>query len=202
MTPGAAAAGRRRSGAALAWRVLGAAAFVLYPPLVWYGFSLGRPRLAASILLCLALPLAVARLRGERARAARSLAVLPLVTVVALVLTAALDRQGFALAAPAAINAVLLATFGSTLRPGAVPMIERFARLQVADPSPEQRAWCRAWTRIWCAFFALNGAVAAALALWAPLAWWALYNGLLSYLLSGALLGGEWLLRRRRFGRT
>src|SRR6185436_7648546 len=53
--------------------------------------------------------------------------------------------------------------------------------------------------RIWCLFFALNGSTALLLALAAPLAWWTLYNGLIAYLLIGALFATEWILRRRRF---
>ena len=63
-------------------------------------------------------------------------------------------------------------------------------------------AWCRMWTWIWCTFFVINGSIATALALLAPLDWWALYNGLIAYALIGALLLGEWLLRRRRFPRV
>jgi uncharacterized membrane protein len=42
-----------------------------------------------------------------------------------------------------------------------------------------------------------NGLMAAALTLWAPLTWWALYTGLISYGLMGLLFAGEWLVRRR-----
>ena len=44
--------------------------------------------------------------------------------------------------------------------------------------------------------------VAAGLALWAPLAWWTLYNGLIAYLLMGLLFAAEWLVRQRVRGRT
>jgi uncharacterized membrane protein len=49
-------------------------------------------------------------------------------------------------------------------------------------------------------FFAVNGSVALATALWASTALWTLYNGLVAYLLMGALMGGEWLVRRRLQG--
>jgi uncharacterized membrane protein len=48
---------------------------------------------------------------------------------------------------------------------------------------------------VWCAFFALNGATAAALAAWAPWSCWLAYNGAVSYGLMGLLIAGEWLLR-------
>ena len=100
---------------------------------------------------------------------------------------------------PVAINALLLLTFGWTLRRGAMPMVERFARLQLDDPTPAQLAWCRLWTWIWCGFFVWNIVVATVLAVAAPLAWWATYNGLISYVLMGGLFATEFLMRRRRF---
>ncbi|MCR9246575.1 MAG: hypothetical protein NXI31_16195 [bacterium] len=200
---------------ALRW--LAGLALVAYPVLVWLGLTAvedvsgtdgdsGRaepgwasPRWLALMLLLLVLPVAVVRLRSSRRAAVRGLAFVPLVAVVGLLAAAILDGAGLMLAVPAAINAVVLGAFGVTLRAGAMPMIERFARLQEPELDAEQRAWCRLWTWIWCAFFLVNGTVAAMLALFAPLSWWAFYNGLLSYGLVGLLLGGEWLLRRRRF---
>jgi len=146
------------------------------------------------------LPVAAFRLRGRPDVGMRVLGLPPLVAIATLVLAALLDARGWVLAVPVAINALLLAAFGATLRRGTMPMIERFARLQTGELTPEQQAWCRTWTAIWCLFFALNGAAALALALAAPLAWWTLYNGLIAYLLMGTLFAGEWLLRRRRFG--
>jgi uncharacterized membrane protein len=94
-----------------------------------------------------------------------------------------------------------LVGFLVTLRPGSTPMIERFARLRVSNLSGATRAWCRLWTWIWCGYFLVNGGVSLAFARAASLTWWALYNGLIAYALLGTLLGTEWVMRRRRFGR-
>ena len=182
------------------WSALAAAALIAYPLLVWLGLTHGSPRLLALLLIAVLLPVAAFRLRGRPDVGMRVLGLPPLVAIATLVLAALLDARGWVLAVPVAINALLLAAFGATLRRGTMPMIERFARLQTAELTPEQQAWCRAWTAIWCLFFTLNGAAALTLALAAPLAWWTLYNGLIAYLLMGALFAGEWLLRRRRFG--
>jgi uncharacterized membrane protein len=50
-------------------------------------------------------------------------------------------------------------------------------------------------TQLWCAFFIANGAVAIYTALFGSRDDWALYNGLIAYLLMGGLFGGEWLYR-------
>ena len=97
---------------------------------------------------------------------------------------------------PALVNAVLLGTFSYSLaKPPTV--IERFARLK--HPNPPQRVidYARAVTKVWCVFFILNGSAAIATAVWGSDAVWALYNGLISYILMGSLMGIEWLVRRR-----
>lgn len=97
---------------------------------------------------------------------------------------------------PVLVNAVLLAVFGISLWRGP-PVIERLARLAEPGLPPEGVAYTRRVTEAWCVFFLLNGAAAAASALWLSTEGWALYNGFIAYLLIGAMFGGEWLLRRR-----
>jgi uncharacterized membrane protein len=78
-------------------------------------------------------------------------------------------------------------------------MVERFARLQDPELGPAQVVYCRSVTKVWCGFFVLNGALSATLALWAPLSVWALYTGLLSYVLIGLLGAAEYVVRKFRF---
>lgn len=97
---------------------------------------------------------------------------------------------------PVGMNLALLLVFGgSLLRPP--PMIERFARLLHPDLPAKGVRYTRRVTEIWCAFFVLNGSVAAYTALAASREAWVLYNGLIAYVLMGALFCGEWLVRRR-----
>jgi uncharacterized membrane protein len=91
---------------------------------------------------------------------------------------------------------LLLALFGASLKYGP-PMVERLARLR--EPQLPQKAirYTRHVTIAWCLFFLCNGLCAAALTLWAPLSWWALYTGLISYVLIGLMFAIEWLIRQR-----
>ena len=57
--------------------------------------------------------------------------------------------------------------------------------------------YTRRVTQAWCLFFLFNALTAAGLALWAPLAWWTLYTGVIAYGLMGLLFAGEWLVRQR-----
>ena len=81
--------------------------------------------------------------------------------------------------------------------------IERFVMLtkpaELLDD--RKRAYMRHVTQIWVAFFCFNGAVATYTAVAGSTAAWAIYNGLVSYLLMGLLFGGEYVVRclfRRR----
>lgn len=175
-----------------------AALTVLYPLAVYYGLTrLGtRP-----VVIVLAVLLGLRALLKWQAlvREPRELIGVLLIGG-ALSCSALFDDHRFLLATPVLINAGLFITFAGSLRTD-TPLVERFARLQVIDLSPEELRYCRSVTRVWSAFFVLNGSAALALALLAPLSWWALYNGLLSYVLIGLLGASEYVIRKRRFGR-
>lgn len=96
---------------------------------------------------------------------------------------------------PVLVNVVLLVVFGLSLVRGP-SVAERIARLSEPDLDAYGQAYTRRVTQVWCAFFVINGSIALATALWASDEVWALYNGLIAYLLIGTLMGGEWLVRR------
>ncbi|MFT6396548.1 MAG: putative membrane protein [Bradymonadia bacterium] len=158
------------------------------------------PRGGALVLAALMVPATIVRLRGLDRPSIRTVAFVPLVAMAMLLGGAVLNRVGFVLAVPSAVNAVLLAGFAPTLWRGP-PMVERFARIQHKDLTDAEVRWCRSWTVVWCAFFAWNGTVAAALAVFAPLEWWTGYNGFLSYMQMGILFIVEFVFRKIRFRR-
>jgi uncharacterized membrane protein len=104
---------------------------------------------------------------------------------------------------PVGVSATMLAAFGLTLlHPPS--MVERIARASGAVLDAAGVRYTRAVTIVWCVFFVANGCIALATALAGSREAWALYNGLLSYLLAGAILGGERVVRevlRRRADR-
>jgi uncharacterized membrane protein len=97
---------------------------------------------------------------------------------------------------PVAINLAFLASFSFSLWRGP-SMIERLARLREPKLSPRAIAYTRQVTKVWCLFFVLNGSMALYSALRLSDAAWALYNGVIAYVLMGTLFGIEWLIRRR-----
>ncbi len=174
-----------------------------YPVLIWFGLTRFEPRgLALIVLAFAALRFGIAQ-RGATqpfGAAIRSLAV-PALMVGGIVGAVVIwnDEIGLLLM-PVAISLAFLFTFGLSLISG-LPMVERFARLQVASLSAEEVAYCRRVTWVWCGFFIMNAGIAATLAGARALDAWALYTGLISYLLMGTLFAAEYLYRHWRFRR-
>ena len=77
------------------------------------------------------------------------------------------------------------------------PIIERFARIQHPNLPEQGMRYTRKVTQIWSLFFAFNGLMATATALWSSFAFWSLYNGFISYLLMGLLMAVEYWVRIR-----
>jgi len=95
---------------------------------------------------------------------------------------------------PLFMNVAMLAAFAHTLwKPPS--MIERFARLVEPNLPEAGVRYTRKVTWVWCAFLAGNGLAALWTALYASLEVWALYNGLIAYVLMGTLFGVELLVR-------
>lgn len=78
-----------------------------------------------------------------------------------------------------------------------MPMVERLARIREPQLSPAGVRYTRKVTKVWCGFFICNGAVALFTVLYVDLRLWTLWNGMLSYILMGTLMAGEWLVRQR-----
>ncbi|HEY1360768.1 MAG TPA: hypothetical protein VGF60_00910 [Xanthobacteraceae bacterium] len=118
--------------------------------------------------------------------------------LVAIVLIAGLALLDGALAAkayPVVLSAGLALLFGLSLRQPR-SLVERFAELSGDVLSPAGRRYCRRVTLVWSIWLALNTAVSAGLALAGSLAAWTLWTGLIAYVVTGAIFGGEFMLRR------
>jgi uncharacterized membrane protein len=160
-----------------------------YPLLMYAAMGRFEPRWLSLLLFALA----VLRALGSREAVWMwAAAGTGLLAVVALLGNQALPLKLY----PALVNAVLLAVFLASLR-WPPSMAERFARMQEPQLPPFAIVYTRRVTQVWCGFFVINGGLALATALWASDAAWALYNGLLAYLLMGVLHAVEWTVRRR-----
>lgn len=96
---------------------------------------------------------------------------------------------------PVIISTSIFAAFTFTLfRPPS--MIETFARLQDKNLPDKAIPYCRNVTKIWCIFLLINSLIALYTALLTDMETWALYNGLISYILMGLLFAGEFIYRK------
>lgn len=174
----------------MSWNVLTVLLTLVYPLAIWLGHDRIEPRwLAGLLLLTVATRLPTLKVGA----AARWTAAGALVLVACAVATnAVLPLKLY----PVLVNAAMLAAFGASLVAGP-SMIERLARLREPDLPPAGVRYTRRVTQAWCVFFVVNGSIALATALFASEALWSLYNGVIAYLLMGAMFGGEYLLRLR-----
>ena len=176
-----------RVATALAWL-----ATLLYPLAIWLGLARFEPRWLGLFLLLVALLRALASREPVWWLAASGALVLVIATFV---LNDGLPLKLY----PVLVNVAMLLVFAASLwKPPTV--IERLARLRHPDLPPEGVRWVANVTRAWCVFFVANGGIALWTALAASDATWALYNGAIAYVLIGAMLAGEWLLRPRHAG--
>lgn len=96
---------------------------------------------------------------------------------------------------PVLVNLMMLAVFGGSLFAGQT-VIEKLARLQQPDLPEKAVRYTRRVTQVWCVFFIINGTLAALLVRLGRYDWWAVYTGVIAYVLMGMLFAGEWLYRK------
>jgi uncharacterized membrane protein len=172
-----------------------AALLVAYPLAVYFGLQFFSPR-SIGVFLAVVLILR-AWFARHQLRAAKT-QLYPVVALGGLCALAAIvfDSAESLRLLPVVVNGICLIVFAFTLhRPPS--MIERFAR--IVHPHLDARGVCytRRVTQVWCVFFVCNGAMALYTAVAGTAAQWALYNGLIAYVLMGLLFGAEFLVRQR-----
>lgn len=182
--------------------LLVAGALLLYPLLMYVSESrLGVQWMAIGVIAVCVLRLAVSRFGTPSldARAVFGTRELLLICcgAIALALVSLLRGSSSAmLYYPVLVNGVMLVAFGGSLfSPQTV--VERIARLRDKDLPAQAIPYLRRVTAAWCVFFVSNGAIALYTATASSFETWALYNGLIAYILIGAMFAGEFLIRIR-----
>ncbi|MGH8618538.1 MAG: hypothetical protein ACREUW_12680 [Burkholderiales bacterium] len=170
--------------------------WAVYPLLVYAGLMVLEPRvlaLALGAVLIWRQRRVAAGLYANLGAAQRLFIGLLLALTLATALT---NSETLLRCYPVAMNAGLLAIFGlSLVHPPTI--VERIARLRMPALDAAGLRYTRRVTQVWCAFFLVNGTIAAWTALFASRELWALYNGGIAYVLMGLLFGVELLTRRR-----
>ncbi len=170
-----------------------------YPIIVYVVIKYFGVRAAALLLIVLLIPRAIRLKIHNREN------LLPiLVQVVGVLLLASLTlifkNPLFLQQLPVLISLFLFCSFGYTLfkQP---PMIERFARLVQDDLTRDECAHCRVATYIWLGFFLIHAVIIETLTLVASFDAWTVYTGVLGYIIMGIIFSGEYIVRKKRFGR-
>ncbi len=167
-------------------------ALVLYPAFVYFSIE----KISISVLLAVIVAILAIRFWLSEDKFNHKAALLQLIAgVVCLVLSLYLEGTIGARVYPVIVNIIFLYLFTSSLF-AKQSAIERLARIQEPNLSEQGVAYTRQVTKIWCLFFVINGSIATYTVFFTSMATWALYNGLISYLLMGALFIGEWFFRR------
>lgn len=166
-----------------------------WPFIIWFGLRYN----SLQWLLPLMAVMLVLRLRQVRQKAGPMRFVMQSVALAGIVLCTAsilLKTHQLLLFYPVVVNIVMLTVFGGSLWT-AMPLVERLARLHAPHLPPEGIQYTRRVTHVWCLFFIINGGIALFTAMYGDMSLWAAWNGMISYLLIGALMGAEWLVRSR-----
>lgn len=179
----------RQPRAALGWSV--AAAGVAYP----FGIHLALPHVPPRLLLLPALALIALRLLGGGGLVGPGAAGALLLSAGVLVVLAVLSPDLSVLAYPALMSLSAAIAFGLSLIRGP-SLVERLARRWQPDLPPAAVRYVWWVSLVWCVFLAVNTIIALGIAIWGSMAQWTLWNGLLFYLAAGALMAGEWVVRR------
>jgi len=169
--------------------------FLLYPYLVYRGVKEGVVWFAPAVIASIYFYQAVkARSRGVRVQ--------KIAIVIILFLGAIFYQDLMAKLIPIIIQLSLMLFFGRTLLKGKGPsLVERFAQLEFPDIPPVLSRYCRHLTIMWTGFFAFNIVTCILLALFAPVEWWAIFTGMLIFLLTAVLMVTEYIWRYFLFRR-
>jgi len=162
-----------------------------YPAAVYLGRSAVPPLAFVAVALVLltvrTITLEVTAARGQRG--------LLIASAVGLAVLAALDPAVAAKAYPVLVSAAVAAVFGiSLLHPPS--LVERFARMREPELAAEAQDYCRGVTMVWTLWLAVNALVALVLAIFGSDVAWALWTGVIAYLIMAALFAAEFLARR------
>jgi uncharacterized membrane protein len=175
---------------------------LLYPGVIYWDF-LGRfTSLFFFILMLCFLPIVFSTIRALQLPRRSLSFFLSLATVGAVFCVwVLLFPEAFLLSLPSLISLGFLWIFGSSLLTQQT-FVERIAQEQVSDLSEREIKYCRRVTQVWSIFFLLNALLGLGLAGWASPKAWALYTGLVVYLLIGILFAVEFIVRKFLFRRS
>ncbi|OOF70785.1 hypothetical protein [Rodentibacter caecimuris] len=95
---------------------------------------------------------------------------------------------------PVWVNSFMLILFGGSLW-AKQTVVEKLARLQEPDLPVQAIAYTRKVTQVWCSVFIVNIVITSLLIGLNYLEAWALYSGVIAYVIMIIVMAGEWFIR-------
>lgn len=167
--------------------------FLLYPYLIYKSIESGVSWIAPVIFSLIFIKQAIQANRDSQRAFKLGIAVLLLFGAYYL-------QSITAKALPIFIQLMLMYVFGRTLLKDNAPcLIERMVRLQYPEFPDYVSPYLINLTRLWTLFFAVNVIACLVLAIWSTDYWWAIYNGIIIYLMIVILMVGEYIYRLFKF---
>jgi len=174
-------------------QVLFALSVLCYPLFVYFGLQYLEPQYIAIAFAALFLMRHFSK--GKTAKTIPHLNLVAVVITLLLLFSAIANSEVALKFYPVVMSLSFLLIFGySLVKPPAVVTV-----IASLHEELDQRGidYTRQVTKVWCGFFVAN----ALIALWSIFTpdprVWLIYNGLVSYILMGCLMAGEWLIRQR-----
>jgi uncharacterized membrane protein len=165
---------------------------VAYPFAVYFGLQLFSPLVIALALISFLIVRILSSWREKKQ--VRELVALSL-TLSCVVLLSFVDQLLAIKSYPVALSLSLASLFTySLLNPP--NMIERFARMVEPNLNEQGVRYTRKVTMVWIGFFICNAVVSFGTAVYGDLEVWTFYNGFLSYVCVGGLMGVEFIVRQ------
>lgn len=168
---------------------------IAYPFIVYISIESFSPRILGLLLLILVSSrFFLAKLKLDK-NSLKSLLPLTVVSVLLALWIIFSNDPLIVKLNPVVVNVALLGLFlYSLFKPPS--MIERFARLSEPELPEHAITYTRRVTMVWCLLFTFNGLMGLYTAIWSSFKFWALYNGLIAYLLVGLLFAVEFVIRQ------
>jgi len=165
--------------------------FVFYPLIVFFGLQWVEPAYIALALVC------IAGLRFYNTKATTNIPFIKVagINIIILLMLSFFSNSSFLLKLyPVVMSLSFLSIFVySIIKPPTVITLIAGARDKLTVNAVE---YTKKVTKVWCVFFLFNGVIAF-ITIFLSDEIWALYNGLISYVLMGVLFLGEWIVRKR-----
>ncbi|MDE1221387.1 hypothetical protein L9W97_09625 [Vibrio aestuarianus] len=175
--------------------VLSAIVLLAYPFAVYLGINEFGLQTVGILLACI-FGLRIVAGQQAKIQELKQLAwISGLIGLTLAILGIVFKQHGWLLFYPVVVNVCMLSVFALSLKQKQT-IIERLARLQEPDLPQSGIAYTRTVTKVWCVYFIFNGVIAL-FTCFQSIEIWTLYNGLISYLLAGAIFAGEWLVRQK-----